>query len=82
MARPTIGDCVNLIAHEDAEGAFVGQTLRAWVVVDVSRTQRAHFLLPGLPRLPQQYPDIRLHFSERTTAGHDRQGLTAIPKGR
>jgi DNA-binding transcriptional LysR family regulator len=27
-------------------------------------TQARHFLLPGLPRFRQQYPDIRLHFSE------------------
>src|SRR5271155_2333282 len=44
--------CVSLIADmEDAEGAFVGAKAR-------------HFLLPGLPRFRQQYPDIRLHFSE------------------
>lgn len=33
---------------------------RGWFVF----TQARHFLLPGLPRFPQQYPDIRLHFSE------------------
>src|SRR6202035_5134604 len=54
--------CVNLIA--DAEGAFVGAKPSGLVRVDVHGTQARYFLLPGLPRFRQQYPDIRLHFSE------------------
>jgi DNA-binding transcriptional LysR family regulator len=57
--------CVSLIADmEDAEGVFVGVKPSGLVRVDVHGTQARHFLLPGLPRFRQQYPDIRLHFSE------------------
>jgi len=57
--------CVSLIAEmEDAEGAFVGAKPSGLVRVDVHGTQARYFLLPGLPRFRQQYPDIRLHFSE------------------
>src|SRR5882757_5028182 len=52
--------CVNLIADmEDAEGAFVGAKPSGLVRVDVHGTQARYFLLPGLPRFRQQYPDIR-----------------------
>jgi DNA-binding transcriptional LysR family regulator len=55
--------CVSLIADmEDAEGAFVGAKPSGLVRVDVHGTQARYFLLPGLPRFRQQYPDIRLHF--------------------
>jgi DNA-binding transcriptional LysR family regulator len=57
--------CVSLIADmEDAEGAFAGAKPSGLVRVDVHGTLARHFLLPGLPRFRQQYPDIRLHFSE------------------
>jgi DNA-binding transcriptional LysR family regulator len=57
--------CVSLIAEmEDAEGAFAGAKPSGLVRVDVHGTQARYFLLPGLPRFRQQYPDIRLHFSE------------------
>src|SRR6202048_1475380 len=57
--------CVTIIADmEDAEGAFVGAKPSGLVRVDVHGTQARYFLLPGLPRFRQQYPDIRLHFSE------------------
>jgi len=57
--------CLCLIADmEDAEGAFVGAKPSGLVRVDVHGTQARYFLLPGLPRFRQQYPDIRLHFSE------------------
>jgi DNA-binding transcriptional LysR family regulator len=57
--------CVSLIADmEDAEGAFAGTKPSGLVRVDVHGTLARHFLLPGLPRFRQQYPDIRLHFSE------------------
>jgi LysR substrate binding domain len=57
--------CVSLIADvEDAERAFVGAKPSGLVRVDAHGTQARHFLLPGLPRFRQQYPDIRLHFSE------------------
>src|ERR1700720_3271455 len=57
--------CVSLIAEmEDAGGAFVGVKPSGLVRVDVHGTQARYFLLPGLLRFRQQYPDIRLHFSE------------------
>jgi DNA-binding transcriptional LysR family regulator len=57
--------CVSLIADmEDAEGAFVGAKPSGLIRVDVHGTQARYFLLPGLPRFRQQYPDIRLHLSE------------------
>ena len=57
--------CLSLIADmEDAEGAFVGAKPSGLIRVDVHGTQARHFLLPGVPRFRQQYPDIRLHFSE------------------
>lgn len=57
--------CVSLIADlEDAEGAFVGAKPSGLVRVDVHGTQARHFLLPGLRRFHEAYPDIRLHFSE------------------
>ena len=57
--------CLSLIADlEDAEGAFVGAKPSGLVRVDIHGTLARHFLLPGLPRFRQQYPDIRLHFSE------------------
>jgi DNA-binding transcriptional LysR family regulator len=57
--------CVSLIAEmEDAEGAFVGAKPSGLVRVDVHGTQARYFLLPGLPRFRQLYPDIHLHFSE------------------
>jgi DNA-binding transcriptional LysR family regulator len=57
--------CLNLIADmEDAEGAFAGAKPSGLVRVDVHGTLARRFLLPGLPRFRQRYPDIRLHFSE------------------
>lgn len=57
--------CVSLIADlEDADGAFVGAKPSGLIRVDVHGTQARHFLLPGLPRFREMYPDIRLHFSE------------------
>src|ERR1700734_4263442 len=57
--------CLSLIADlEDAEGAFLGAKPSGLVRVDVHGPQARHFLLPGLSRFQQQYPDIRLHFSE------------------
>jgi DNA-binding transcriptional LysR family regulator len=57
--------CVSLIADmEDAESAFVGTKPSGLIRVDVHGTQARHFLLPGLPRFRQQYPNIQLHLSE------------------
>jgi DNA-binding transcriptional LysR family regulator len=57
--------CLNLIADmEDAEGAVVGAKPSGLVRVDVHGTQARYFLLPGLPRFRELYPDIRLHIGE------------------
>lgn len=57
--------CVSLIADlEDAEGAFVGAKPSGLIRIDVHGTQARHFLLPGLPRFFETYPDIRLHIGE------------------
>src|SRR3984957_19553158 len=57
--------CVSLIADmEEAEGAFVGAKPSGLIRVYVHGTQARYFLLPGLPRFRQQYPDLRLHLSE------------------
>lgn len=57
--------CVQLIADlEDAEGAFVGAKPSGLIRIDVHGTQARYFLLPGLARFRQLYPDIHLHFSE------------------
>jgi DNA-binding transcriptional LysR family regulator len=57
--------CVSLIADlEDAEGAFAGAKPSGLIRVELHGTLARHFLLPGLPRFRDQYPDIRLHFGE------------------
>jgi DNA-binding transcriptional LysR family regulator len=57
--------CVNLIADlEDAEAGFTGAKPSGLVRIDVHGTQARYFLLPGLPRFLQTYPDIRLHIGE------------------
>lgn len=57
--------CVNLIADlEDAEAGFTGAKPSGLVRIDVHGTQARHFLLPGLPRFLETYPDIRLHIGE------------------
>ena len=57
--------CVNLISDlEDAEAGFTGAKPSGLVRIDVHGTQARYFLLPGLPRFREQYPDIRLHLSE------------------
>src|SRR5271168_5346793 len=57
--------CIQLIADlEDAEGAFVGAKPSGLIRVDVHGTQARHFLLPGLPRFLETYPDLRVHIEE------------------
>jgi DNA-binding transcriptional LysR family regulator len=57
--------CVDLIADlEDAEAGFTGAKPSGLVRIDVHGTQARHFLLPGLPRFLEDYPDIRLHIGE------------------
>jgi DNA-binding transcriptional LysR family regulator len=57
--------CVDLISDlEDAEAGFTGAKPSGLVRIDVHGTQARHFLLPGLPRFLEGYPDVRLHISE------------------
>jgi DNA-binding transcriptional LysR family regulator len=57
--------CIDLISDlEDAEAGFTGVKPSGLVRIDVHRTQARHFLLPGLPRLLETYPNLRLHISE------------------
>lgn len=57
--------CVDLIADlEDAEAGFTGAKPSGLVRIDVHGTQARYFLLPGLPRFLEAYPDIRLHIGE------------------
>ncbi|WP_438853118.1 LysR family transcriptional regulator [Brevundimonas nasdae] len=57
--------CLRLISDlEDAEAGFTGVKASGLVRIDVHGTQARHFLLPGLPRLLEAYPDLRLHISE------------------
>jgi DNA-binding transcriptional LysR family regulator len=49
---------------EDAEGAFSGATPRGLLRVEVQGTLARHFLMPGLPRFLERYPDIELAMSE------------------
>lgn len=57
--------CVGLIADlEDAEAGFTGAKPSGLVRIDLHGTQARHFLLPGLPRFLEAYPDIRLHIGE------------------
>jgi DNA-binding transcriptional LysR family regulator len=57
--------CVSLITDlEDAEGAFVGAKPSGLIRVDMHGTLARYFLMPGLPRFREMYPDICLHFGE------------------
>lgn len=57
--------CLSIIAEiEEAEAAFTGAKPKGLLRVDVQGTLARDFMLPGLPRFLEQYPDIRLHIGE------------------
>jgi DNA-binding transcriptional LysR family regulator len=57
--------CLAILAEvEDAEGAFAGARPRGLLRVDVHGTLARHFVLPGLPRFLETYPEIELYMSE------------------
>jgi DNA-binding transcriptional LysR family regulator len=57
--------CIDLISDlEDAEAGFTGGKPSGLVRIDVHGTQARHFLLPGLPKFLETYPDLRLHIGE------------------
>src|SRR6201991_1596288 len=49
---------------EDAEGAFSGAVPRGMLRVEVQGTLARHFLMPGLPRFLEAYPEIEIAMSE------------------
>jgi DNA-binding transcriptional LysR family regulator len=49
---------------EDAEGAFSGAVPRGMLRVEVQGTIARHFVLPGLPRFLETYPEIEIAMSE------------------
>lgn len=57
--------CLSILADiEEAEGAFAGVKPKGLLRVDVHGTLARHFVLPGLPRFLEAYPEIELHISE------------------
>ena len=57
--------CLSIVADiEEAEGAFAGVKPKGLLRVDVHGTLARHFVLPGLPRFLEAYPEIELHISE------------------
>jgi len=57
--------CLSILADvEDAEGAFSGAKPKGLLRVDVHGTLARHFVLPGLSRFLDAYPDIVVHMSE------------------
>ena len=49
---------------EDAEGAFRGAVPRGMLRVEVQGTLARHFLLDGLPKFFERFPDIEMSMSE------------------
>src|ERR1700754_731448 len=49
---------------EDAEGAFSGAVPRGLLRIEVQGTIARHFVLPGLPRFLEAYPEIEIAMSE------------------
>src|SRR5262249_48506383 len=57
--------CIAILSDiEDAEGAFAGAKPKGMLRVDVHGTLARHFVLPGLPRFLETYPDIQFFMSE------------------
>jgi DNA-binding transcriptional LysR family regulator len=57
--------CVKVVADiEEGEAAFSGAKPSGALHVDVHGTLARHFMLPGLPRFLEQYPDLQLFISE------------------
>jgi DNA-binding transcriptional LysR family regulator len=71
QVRPTLDGeayyrrCLSILADiEEAESAFTGATPKGTLRIDVHGTLARHFMLPGLPRFLERYPDIHLHIGE------------------
>lgn len=71
QVRPTLDGeayyrrCLSILADiEEAESAFSGARPKGLLRIDVHGTLARHFMLPGLPRFLERYPDISLHIGE------------------
>jgi DNA-binding transcriptional LysR family regulator len=57
--------CLKVVAEiEEGEAAFSGAKPSGVLHVDVHGTLARHFMLPGLPRFLERYPDLRLFIGE------------------
>src|SRR3954470_1735225 len=57
--------CLSILADiEEAESAFTGAKPKGLLRVNVHGILARSFMMPGLPRFLEEYPDIRLHFGE------------------
>ena len=57
--------CLAILADiEEAEGAFTGARPKGLLRVDVHGTLARHFMLPGLSRFLDVYPELTLHIGE------------------
>jgi DNA-binding transcriptional LysR family regulator len=57
--------CLKVVAAiEEGEAAFSGAKPSGVLHVDVHGTLARHFMLPGLPRFLERYPDLRLFIGE------------------
>ena len=57
--------CLKIVADiEEGEAAFSGAKPSGVLHVDVHGTLARHFMLPGLPRFLERYPDLRLFIGE------------------
>jgi DNA-binding transcriptional LysR family regulator len=71
QVRPTLDGeayyrrCLSILADiEEAEAAFTGAKPKGLLRVNVHGILARSFMMPGLPRFLEQYPDIQLHFGE------------------
>lgn len=57
--------CLKVLADiEEGEAAFSGAGPRGVLRIDVHGTLARHFMLPGLPRFLERYPDLQLFIGE------------------
>jgi DNA-binding transcriptional LysR family regulator len=71
QVRPTLDGeayyqrCLSILADiEEAEAAFTGAKPKGLLRVNVHGILARSFMMPGLPRFLEDYPEIRLHFGE------------------
>ncbi|WP_343714602.1 LysR family transcriptional regulator [Inquilinus sp.] len=71
QVRPTLDGeayyqrCLSILADiEEAEAAFTGARPKGLLRVNVHGILARSFMMPGLPRFLEEYPDIQIHFGE------------------